>query len=140
MAATLHAALVEKLGADASVAALVSTRIYHHQAPQGTTLPYITFFVVSSEHVRSLGSRVQVVRQVVQIDCWADNSVSSTNLREAVQLALDAFRGSMGATAALRVLGAFLQTTREMKELPSVGEETVLYRSSLDFAIWHEED
>lgn len=95
----LEAQIVAVLKADAAVTAIVGDRIYAMPAPQGTTVPFITYQLIAVNRVGQTytsGSSHDV--QTLQIDCWSDPtglSVSNsrydkiTQLARAVRSALD---------------------------------------------------
>lgn len=81
----------------AAVRAIIGNppRIYSSgMAPQGVTLPYITWFVVVGQPYDHLSGPPGADNDTVQIDCWAGpaeaQELSCVNLAKAVRDALDA--------------------------------------------------
>jgi len=110
------------LKASASVRAIVGTspaRIYRHgAAPQGLTLPYITWTLVSSVPENNLSDLPPTDRQTVQIDCWHQNSDDIDTLATAVRDAIEPI--------------AHMTSTLLDEQEP----ETKLYRIGLQFDFW----
>lgn len=80
-------ALLARLRAAMGVTALISTRSYWEQAPQGTVRPYVTLLDVTQLRPQTLkGWDLEAAR--VQIDVWADTYTAKNNIMEAVLAAL----------------------------------------------------
>lgn len=80
-------ALLARLRANAGVTALISTKSYWEQAPQGTLRPYVTLLDVSQLRPQILkGWDLEAAR--VQVDVWADSYSSKQVIMEAVLTAL----------------------------------------------------
>lgn len=84
---TWQGALLARLRANAGVTALISTRSYWEQAPQGTVRPYVTLLDVSQLRPQILkGWDLEAAR--VQIDVWTDNYTLKNTIMDAVLTAL----------------------------------------------------
>jgi Protein of unknown function (DUF3168) len=60
-----------KLKASTAVRDIVDTRIYRHgEAPQDTTRPYITWFIVVGTPENNLSDAPGMDRQTIQVDYW----------------------------------------------------------------------
>jgi hypothetical protein len=83
----------QTLKASTAVKAIVGTnppRIYRHgSAPQDTTKPYITWFLVAGTPENNLSDPSPVGRQAVQIDCWHQTDAGVDVLADAVRDALE---------------------------------------------------
>ena len=78
------------LSAAPAVAAIVADRIYRHgDAPQNTTLPYITWQSVASVPENNLSDIPPFDRWVLQINCWHPADVGVVTLAEAVRAAVE---------------------------------------------------
>ena len=73
------------LTGDATVAALVSTRVYRHgTAPQDVTAPYVTWSAPGGFAENAFdGACADVFR--VQVDCWSDTDAGVEALADAVR-------------------------------------------------------
>jgi len=82
-----QAALLNKLRANSGVTALISTKSFWEQAPQGTARPYVTLLDVTETRPQLLnGWDLEAAR--VQIDVWADTYSSKQAIMEAVLAAI----------------------------------------------------
>lgn len=78
------------LSAHAAVAAIVGDRIYPHgEAPQDTTRPYITWFLVAGVPDNTLSERPQSDRAAVQVDAWHQSSGGVVALMTAIRDAIE---------------------------------------------------
>ena len=93
-----QAAFLARLRAAAGVTALISTRSYWEQAPQGTARPYVTLLDVTQLRPQTLnGWDLEAAR--VQIDVWANSYSQKNAIMEAVLTALvpgGTFSGTTG--------------------------------------------
>jgi hypothetical protein len=84
---TWQGALLARLRAAAGVTALISTRSYWEQEPQGVVKPYVTLLDVSSLRPQNLkGWDLEPSR--VQIDVWTADYLSKNTIMDAVLAAL----------------------------------------------------
>ena len=74
---------------DATVAGLVSTRIYRHgSAPQTVTAPYITWSVAGGAPENGFaGACANFFR--IQVDCWSSTDAGIDTLASAVRAAME---------------------------------------------------
>jgi hypothetical protein len=81
------------LKASAAVKAVVGTnppRIYRHgTAPQDTTRPYITWFVVTAPPENQLSGTPTTDKSRIQIDLWHDTDAGIVSLMTAVRDAVE---------------------------------------------------
>lgn len=78
--------IVDKLTGHAGLSALIGTRVYPAQLPQRPTLPAVTFFRVSTQHVqhRGNGGYSALRRPRYQFDCWAETIKQARQVAEAL--------------------------------------------------------
>lgn len=112
----------QTLKASASVKNIVGTnppRIYRHgSAPQDTTQPYVTWFVITDTPENNLSDLPPSDRIAVQIDCWHQTDAGIVTLAEAVRDAIEPVAHMTSMPANLRE------------------PETKLYRIALQFDFW----
>jgi hypothetical protein len=79
------------LGATSAVTTLVSTRIYPHVAPQGTTMPYVIFSTVQvrPSDSKAVASKLDVYE--VELVIYDKNYTSACSIAEAIRTALDQY-------------------------------------------------
>lgn len=65
-------------------------RIYRHgEAPQDTTKPYVTWFMVTDTPENNLSDPPGIDRQPVQVDCWHQTDAGIEALARAVRDAIE---------------------------------------------------
>lgn len=134
---TIESALYSYLSTKASVTAVVGIRIYPQVAPDSAAYPFITYNVTNEQHDHSMGGATGLANPSIQIDVWAETVANRVAIAEVVRNALDGFRGNMG-TENLNIRNCFLQNRSNFNESDGEGK-TPIYRSSMDFSIWHVE-
>jgi hypothetical protein len=120
--------------ADASIAAVVGTRIYPSNLPQNATLPAIVYHVISRSHTTWLGGIKASSGPIrIQWDVWAATRLAADALAE---LVLDRWRTLAGTCpttmTATRVCDVELQGPLEDAEGPEDGSDEWRYRSMID--------
>lgn len=135
---TIESALYSYLSNKASVTALVSDRIYPQVAPQGTAYPFVTFNVLSEDTQHDMSGASGLTNVAMQIDAWCETVADRVSVSEALRNALDGFRGAMG-TESLHISNFFMTDRQNFVEGDTEGKAHPLYRSSMDFSIWHAE-
>lgn len=75
---------------DPAVYGIVNIRVFPHgEAPQDTTKPYVTWFLVTSAPENNLSAIPNVDKCTVQIDCWHKSSSGVVELATAVRNAIE---------------------------------------------------
>ncbi len=126
----IEEALFAHLSADAGVAALVGNRIYPIEAPQEAVLPYVVYQRISGPRVRSHSGPSHLAQPRFQITGAAATYPSLRAVMNAVRVALDGFRGTMGSGPGVDVGGAFVENELDSEEG---------FVSRLDVTLWHRE-
>lgn len=122
---SLHGAVRALLTNDATVAALVGTRIYPMQMPLDATLPAITIHEISGneDHVTGHGY------PRFQISCWSTSFSQAQSMKEAVKDVLNRYKGVASGNHIKQI--AFLNS-QDMYET-----ESKIYHTYLDFRVTH---
>lgn len=117
------------LANDATVAGIVGTKIFPVRAVQLTSVPYVTYSIISTNpaDTKQRPSYVDTVR--LQIDCYETTYAKAETLHHAVRTALDAY--TIGATVATVKLDGIKYET----ENDTIDEDVDLYRKSADYMI-----
>lgn len=135
MSATpIDAALVTLLRNATDVAAIVSTRIYATQAPQGASLPCIVYVREDgqrSDFMHMTGS-TGYVRATYTVSCLATRLDTCRNLARAARRVLQFSRGS-----AIRL--ARVVSDQDLQETPTSGEQLPTYRTDLSVELTYVE-
>ena len=128
---TLPEALRAFILADATVAALIGTRMYALILPQNPTMPALTYTIFGAGGILSHDGPSGLENPTVQIDAWGTTYSDAFELAEAVRVRLNGYSGLLDTVHAQ---GIFLVRKRDSYE-----NESELYRRSTDFELWNEE-
>lgn len=90
---TAEEALVARLKSTAGVTALVGTRIFPMEAPQGAVTPWIVYQRVSTNPFTVLVGRSGLDDPRLQYTVWADTYSSARAVATQVRLSLDDYQG-----------------------------------------------
>lgn len=122
---------------DSDVAALIGTNSYAGHVPQGTDLPYVTTARIATvKRLQSLTARSGVTAARFQVDAWAAVYSGAVDLANKLRIALDRFKGTVGAES---INGIFIQDTFDGQEMITKGREQPVHVVSQDFLVWHAE-
>lgn len=124
---------------DASIAAMVSTRIYPVRNAEGNRSDCIVFVRVLENESYNFTGRTGLVGARFQIDAWSQSTDRVNHLADLVKERLSGYSGiwSYGGSSPndfVTVQGAFLTTAFE-----DYSEEAQMYRLSRDFMIWYKD-
>jgi hypothetical protein len=111
------------------LAALIGTRLYPLLLPQDPTLPAVTYQRISTPMMLAF-ERSFLPHPRFQFDCWAASFPAARAVAEQVKLALDVYRGAMGAET---IQASILDTDRDTYE-----PQAKIFHSIVDAIIWHE--
>jgi len=130
-------ALRAKLSTTSGITALCSTRIYPIDLPQDTTLPAVTYQIISAVIESNHGETVvsSLAHAVYQIDAWAATYAEAVALARQIHLALHTFRGAIVLGTETFAVLLCLRTAKRPNKDPEVG----LYWISQDYEIWYRE-
>lgn len=115
---------------DATISALVSTRVDWGVRPQGKPLPAITLTLVNDNREQMMAGLQTTQGPLVQIDCWAETYSDMATLRERV-ITLIATPVVQGST---RFLGA--QDINAV-DLPESTDNGIIHRAAIRANVWH---
>ena len=115
------------VGGYGALSALISTRFTAgSQLPQGSTLPAVTFFLVSTVETQAANRTRLATTSRVQFSCWASSYLNMLALAAQVEAAVNAFTTNVYT---LDLAGAVDVGTPE--------PETGLYHRAIDALIVH---
>ena len=137
----IEAALYTLLSGDSGVSALVSTRIFPHQAPQGGALPFLVYQRISTPRDYSQSGPSLLVWPRFQITAVAATFDGARALAHALRAALSGYSGTMGGGGGVSVGATFLENEADGYEprLMSFEPDLSVYTSRQDYIIWHQE-
>ena len=129
----MEEALVAYMLASTSLATLVGTRINWTRSPQGSTSPRIVLYRISGLRDMSLNNGpTGYVSSRVQCDCIGTSYSSAKAVARALEARLSGYSGTTGG---VRFEGVFLIGERD--DYLEADTPDKLFRTSLDFNIWH---
>ena len=91
------------LTANASVSAIVGTKVFPGLAPMGTALPIVIYQRTSTDRVHSITGPVGVPVVTIQVTSWGTSYENGKELSRAIRLALDGYSGTSGGVTVQRV-------------------------------------
>lgn len=117
------------IGADiyARLSGLASGRIYPVMAPQNVAAPFIVYSTVAATHLRNMVESSSKVNTRAQIDVWATTYAAAQTLAASVRSAMEP-NGADFSTGAVEENPDFYTPDSD------------LFRVSVDFSIWHDEE
>lgn len=116
----------------AAIASIVASRIYASRIPQGVSGAAIVLRNISPEHFNTLANEANVVRAVVQIDCYDSSATKADTLGEKVRNRLSGYRGDAGNTT---IQSAVIIRDNASTDTPENKSDRWIHRRSLDFSI-----
>lgn len=132
----MEEALVAYIIAASGVTALLgttATRVYWGNAPQNTAKPYVVLTRISGVRDYHQTAASGLVASRVQADCYGLTYASAKGVARALEARLSGYRGTTGGEV---FGGIFLDAERDMYDDDSTPDK--LFRTSLDFIIWHQ--
>ena len=133
---SLNSAIYDHLRNDATIAGIVSSRVYPDVAPSSAAVPYIVFKLVSRQTDHHLGGVTGTQHARVQIDCYQSTSPLRGGLAAAIKSRCDGWAATRdGAMGTLDVRSMILDNDNELLEPLQDGSEESLYRNSADYFI-----
>lgn len=127
--ASLEAALISALKADAGVTALTGDRISIAGGRQGSEYPYVTLQRITTAGAGHLDGASNLDWPRVQIDVWSPQGLASLNVAEAIRSAID----NVPQTA----LGLTFDASFQDQRGPAPDEETRNFRVSQDYLVFY---
>lgn len=132
----MEADLRTYLTGEADISALISSRMYLSNAPQGAARPLIVYRLLGTEHHRTLRDYNLMTTDTFELDLQSYTDTGAKALKEAVRKKLDTFRGTMGSTY---VHNAKLTDETDDYTVDQSGRDRGIYHCLLEFDIWHSE-
>jgi len=119
----IEAEIFARAQAVAGLTALVGTRFYPTTAPQGATVPYCVFTLLSSSPHHTMGSDSSLTEASYEVTCYAADADAATALAVQVKAAFSRYSGTPVALVIQSVLlededaGFDIDTTRHYRDL-----------------------
>ena len=123
---------------DATVAALVNSRMYPVKLPQNVTYPALSYNQVSGVRIYDLCGPTGRAKPRISINSWGESYADARALADAVRRAIQGFRGTLGDSPGAQIDDVKLDNEIDLDE-PEAGTVGV-YRVMQDYIISHVED
>lgn len=131
----IEADLRAHLLSQAPIAAIIGTRFYPQQLPQGATLPAVTYQRIAGQSLIDHQGDAGLGRARIQLDCWAPAGNTgyqqTVSMAESIRAAISGYRGPMGSNPATNA--------RVINVMDIPEPETKLWRRLVEVSIWHAE-
>ena len=128
----MEEALIAHLLAASGITSLVGQRINWTRSPQGAAAPRIVLYRISGLRDMVMSGPTGLVSSRVQADCFGLTYASAKGVARAVETRLSGYSGTTGG---IRFEGAFLVSERDDYFDGETPDK--LFRTSLDFIVWH---
>jgi len=123
----IHAYLVDK----AAVTTEVGYRIFWVEAPQRTTLPYVTYYLTTDPHLPFSFGRIATGQAQVTVNTYDDNKYEALRIAHIVRDSIHKYQGTKDA---MYLGGVFCGRPRSFK-LPGQN----VYGASFSFLVYYDD-
>jgi hypothetical protein len=128
----MRSGLVSLLTGEATISAIVGSRVYITKAPQKAALPHIVITQMGSDELPALDATPGLRFVDFDIDCRADRSVEAETLGNAVRVFLDDYTGTAGS----QTIGAVIMNDESTDyEPPTDGSDRGVHITLLDITV-----
>jgi len=131
---SLRGALLEYLGAEAGITALVSGRLYWKRRPQGSGLPALVCSRITGGYGHLLDGGSGHAQPLVQISVLALSNTAAEAVADVVREAMQGFAGDWSGTLVTSVL---LRNEIDLDDPDQVGGDVGTHEIALDYEIQH---
>lgn len=128
--AEVETALYSIMSGDATLSALVSTRIYPEgEVPQDCAQPYVTFRRISGMREHAMSADPGLVEARFEVSAWDDDYAGKVAVATAIRGALQDFSGTQDTVAIERI---FCEGDHDVYDI-----DTLANGRAWDFIVWH---
>lgn len=128
----MRSGLVSLLTNEATISAIVGSRVYISKAPQTAALPHIIITQMGSNENQTLDGTVGLRFVTFDIDCKDNRSVDAQTLADAVRVFIDDASGTAGSQT---IKGVLLNDESTDYEPPTDGSDKGVHVVLLDVTI-----
>lgn len=132
----IEQAIYARLAADATLSALVGTRIYPDQGQEDADLPFVVYDQAEEERVRTMTGYVSLGRQQMRLEVTAATKSSAKAVVAALKGSLDGYAGPVGS-GTLSVAGIFHEGEASGAEPPYHANALGEYTAELTLSIFY---
>ena len=126
--------LLTLISGNASISAVVGTRVYCDEAGQNTTFPYVVIQETESDYLGDLKETTGLQKSDVRIICCAERSVKSDELSKLVHSLLKDYTGTVGASV---VKSVDIMNNTHIQEQPDDGSQVYVHANIINATIFH---
>lgn len=128
----MRSGLVSLLTGEATISAIVGSRVYISKAPQKAALPHIVITQMGSDELPAIDGTPGLRFLDFDIDCRCDRSVEAETLGNAVRVFLDDYTGTAGS----QTIGAVIINDESTEyEAPTDGSDRGVHVTLLDVTV-----
>lgn len=127
-----EAAIYGILSADATLTALVGTRIYPEVAPNGAANPCIVYSESTPEYSDNKDGVSKLDTNIVQVDVYASTAASRNTIGARVRTLLDRYSGAVNS---IYVQSIQLAYSYKLIEPVNDVNDVKVYRQTMDFKL-----
>jgi hypothetical protein len=129
--AEIYEGFVAYLEAYAGLTALISTRIYPEELPQGCTLPAVVYILVSDVKDHFLTGQATLEQPIYQLSVFASTKTAAKNVANQLKTALCDYHGTMSSIVVQKI-----ELQNEMHSLETTPDGTTrVFSIDLEFHI-----
>lgn len=133
---SIEAALYSLMSNDATLTAIVSTRIYINLALQGAAVPHVTYQQLSGLRDEVMIGPSGLVESRFQINIWGDTYTENRSIANAVRGLLDGYSGTVGT---VEIEAIHMIDESDVPQFPAGKDVIKRYGKRLDFTVWFKE-
>lgn len=128
---TIASVIYSRLSNTAGLVALIATRAYRVIAPQGVTIPFVTYRVVSAIRQSGMGTDIGIVEARLQFDIVANTYESAVAITEQLRTAMQRWIDPSSAPA---VLDSYIENVFD-----GFDDDTDLFHNVLETRLFYRE-
>lgn len=125
----IEEAFVSRINANADAQEILEGRVYASSASPGAEPPVVIYTKVSSDRKRDLSGKARLAITRMQLDCYSGEYEEAKTISRLIIEDFDSFKGIV---AGVNVLACWVDSEEDIYE-----GDPGLYRTSMDFMIWH---
>lgn len=131
MTADVEDAVYSRLSNFTALTALVGTRIFFIQMPQGVAYPAVVFQRITTARPSAMGSDIGIARARFQVSVFGDVAIAVRDAAQQVRAALQRWNG---LEAGITILATFMEDEQDLKN-PDVD----VFQRLIDVEVNHRE-
>lgn len=132
----IEQALYSRITSDSTIAALIGTRFFPNQIPQGQKLPAVIYKQEKGDREHIMAGAVGLVNSQYSITCYAESYSQAKELSEAVRKCLDGYSGTVESVS---IEGIFLEDETDVPGFKAGTDVLNRFGKSLTFVVWYKE-